>query len=69
MNPEDALIKYYGGKEQYSGGKIYKVGGNSVTYSGGKITKIGGVSLIIKILKLLGFLFSHKSLLARKSKV
>lgn len=57
---EDALIKYYGGKAQYSGGKltkigdksvtysagrIYKVGGNSVTYSCGKITKIGAVRI------------------------
>ena len=24
---EDALIKYYGGKPQYSCGKIYKIGG------------------------------------------
>lgn len=28
---------------EYSGGKLYKIGGNRVEYSGDKVYKIGGI--------------------------
>ena len=37
MNVEDVLIKYYGGRVEYSGGRLYRIGDNRVEYSGGKL--------------------------------
>lgn len=41
MSVEDALIRYYGGRPQYSGGKLYKIGDRIVQYSGGQLYRIG----------------------------
>lgn len=42
MNPEEALIKYYGGKAEYSGGKLSKIGSRAVSFANGKISRVGG---------------------------
>ena len=41
MTDEEALIKYYGGRPQYSFGKLSKIGDRRVDYSFNKISKIG----------------------------
>ena len=41
MTVEEALIKFYGGKPQYLGGKLYKIGDKRVEYLGGKLYKVG----------------------------
>ena len=41
MTVEEALVKYYGERAQYSGGKLYKIGDRRVEYSGGKLYKVG----------------------------
>lgn len=41
MSVEDTLIRYYGGRPQYSGGRLYKIGDKMVQYSGGRLYRIG----------------------------
>lgn len=41
MTDEEALIKYYGGRPQYSFGKLSKIGDRRVEYSFDKISRIG----------------------------
>lgn len=45
MTDEEVLIAYFGGKPQYSGGKLYKIGDMRVEYSGGKLYKVGGARI------------------------
>lgn len=48
MNPEEALIKYYGGNAKYSGGRLISINGKYVkyfSYFGGKLSKIGNDSI------------------------
>ena len=40
MNVEDVLIKYYGGRAEYSGGRLYRIGDKRVEYSGGKLYRV-----------------------------
>ena len=39
---EDILIKYYGGRPQWSGSKLYKIGDLRVEYSGDRVYRVGG---------------------------
>ena len=41
MTDQEALIKYYGGRPQYTCGKLSKIGDRRVEYSFNRIFKIG----------------------------
>ena len=42
MSDEEILVAYFGGKPQWSGNKLYKIGDMRVEYSGNKLYKING---------------------------
>ena len=42
MSDEEILIKYFGGKPQWKGKKLYKIGELRVEYYGTKLYKVGG---------------------------
>lgn len=46
MNVEDVLIKYYGGRAEYSGGRLYRIGDKRVEYSGGKLYRVGNDRIV-----------------------
>lgn len=41
MSDEEILVAYFGGKPQWSGNKLYKIGDMRVEWSGTKVYKIG----------------------------
>lgn len=41
MTIEDALIKYYGGRAEYSCGRLYRIGDKRVEYSCGQLSYVG----------------------------
>ena len=41
MSDEEILIKYFSGKPQWNGKKLYKINGERVTWYGDKVYKIG----------------------------
>lgn len=45
MSDEEILVAYFGGKPQWSGNKLYKIGDMRVEYSGTKLYKVGGVRI------------------------
>jgi len=42
MSDEEILVKYFGGRPQWSGNKLYKINGERVEWSGDKVYRIGG---------------------------
>lgn len=45
MSDEEILVAYFGGKPQWSGNKLYKIGDMRVEYSGTKLYKVGGARI------------------------
>ena len=45
MTDEEIVIKYFGGRPQYIGSKLYKIGDMRVDYIGSKLYKIGGARI------------------------
>lgn len=42
---EEILIAYFGGRPQWSGNKLYKIGDLRVEYSGARLYKVGGARI------------------------
>lgn len=45
MSDEEILIAYFGGRPQWSGNKLYKIGDLRVEYSGTTLYKVGGARI------------------------
>ena len=45
MSDEEILIKYFGGKPQWSGNKLYKIGDLRVEYHNTSLYKVGGAKI------------------------
>ena len=45
MSDEEILVKYFGGRPQWNGNKLFKIGDMIVQYSGGQIWKVGGATI------------------------
>lgn len=45
MSDEEILIAYFGGRPQWSGNKLYKIGDLRVEYSGARLYKVGGARI------------------------
>ena len=45
MSDEEILVAYFGGRPQWSGNKLYKIGDMNVEYLGSRLYKVGGARI------------------------
>lgn len=45
LSDEEILVEYFGGRPQWSGNKLYKIGNLRVEYSGTRLYKVGGARI------------------------
>ena len=45
MSDEEILVKYFGGRPQWNGNKLYRIGDMQVQYNGSQLYKVGGARI------------------------